>query len=101
MALTTPAQFLPWSSPARGGVTRTIHVVCDGARELAAELLASTLVAPQIASLEPISARELRVHARDPQAVVRAIAGAAHAGRAIEALTVLGASAEELLGGAA
>ena len=101
VALTTPAQFLPWSSPARGGVTRTIHVVCDGARELAAELLASTLVAPQIASLEPISARELRVHARDPQAVVRAIAGAAHAGRAIEALTVLGASAEELLGGAA
>lgn len=101
VALTTPAQYLPWSSPARGGVTRTIHVVCDGARELAAELLASTVVAPQIASLEPISARELRVHARDPQAVVRAIAAAAHAGRAIEALTVLGASAEELLGGAA
>jgi len=101
VALTTPAQFLPWSSPARGGVTRTIHVVCDGARELAAELLASAHVAPQIASLEPISARELRLHARDPQVVVRAVAAAAHGGRAIEALTVLGASAEELLGGAA
>lgn len=101
IVLSAPAHQLPWSAPARGGVTRTVQLVAEDARSLAARLLGDAVVAPQIASLEPVSARELHLHVRDPRLVVRAIAAAAHAGQPIESIAVLGASPEELLGGVA
>ena len=99
VALSAPAHYLPWSLPARGA-TRVVRLVSDDALTLAAQLLADPDVAPLLASIEPISARELRLHARDARMLVRAIAARAHVGRAIEALDVTGASPRELLGGA-
>ncbi len=103
----TSAHALPWAMP-YGATTRMVRIVVaarDGtalppSAELASQLLADPAVAPHIASIEPISATELRVHARDPRAVVRAVAArtAAADGPDVRALSVVGAGPAELLG---
>lgn len=98
-AAVAPAHALPWATPSDGQRTRMVRVVVSGAARLASELLADEAVAPTLASIEPVSAEELRLHTRDPRAVARAIAARAKDGLEVRALSVHGASAAELLGG--
>lgn len=101
-----PAHALPWAVAPQGVPTRVVQVVVDGeddepaAARLAASLLAETDVAKTIASVDTLSSRELRVHTLDPREVARAIARRAGEGLAVRALTVLGASAADIAGGA-
>ncbi len=100
-AACAPAHALPWAAPTDGLRTRVVRVVTDGAAaRLAAALLVDDSVAASLASVEPVSADELRVHTRDPRAVSRAVAARAKGGLPVRAMTVHGATAAELLGGA-
>lgn len=92
--------------PALGGDAATedeaTHAPADVApfpsARLAASLLSDAAIAAAIASIEPASATELRVHTRDPRALARAIGARAHAGLAVRQLLVQGASATTLAG---
>ncbi|MBI2392752.1 MAG: hypothetical protein HYV09_24415 [Deltaproteobacteria bacterium] len=98
-AAAAPAHALPWAVPADGLRTRAVRVVVSGAAKLAAELLADESVAKALTLIEPISSDEVRFHTRDPRALARAIGARAKEGLPVRALTVLGATAAEVLGG--
>lgn len=93
----SPAHALPWALGPEGVATRIVRVVVEDAPEraigesarLASELLADPEIAPRVASVEPLDRSELRVAARDPRAVVRAIARRAKDGLEVRALVVL------------
>lgn len=117
-AAAAPAHGLPWAAPTDGLRTRLVRVLLGGpahgahgsegaagaagrtaAARLASELLSDEHVASSIASIEPVSPEELRVHTRDPRAVSRAVAARAKEGLEVRAMTVYGATTAELLGG--
>lgn len=110
-----PAHALPWAIPLDGVATRLVRIVVgDGptqdeagvplpvrasaAARLAADLLSDPEVAPVIALVEPVDAHELRVQARDPRILARAIGKRAAAGLPVRDFAVHGASAQLLAG---
>lgn len=96
-AAVAPAHALPWAAPVDGVRTRIVRVVVDGAAKLSAELLNDEAIAPTLALIEPITAEEVRFHTRDPRALAKAIGQRAKAGLPVRLLSVIGASATELL----
>lgn len=99
-----PAHALPWLVPIADG-TRVVRVQLESndddaspsaAARLASELLIDPEIAPALARIDPVSGAELRIHARDPRAVARAIGRRAAGGLPVVALDVLGAEAADL-----
>lgn len=97
VAAAAPAHALPWAIPMDGTRTRVVRVVVDGAAKFTAGLLDDETIAPSLALIEPLSSDEIRIHTRDPRALAKAIGERAKNGAAIRALTVIGASASELI----
>lgn len=98
-AAVAPAHGLPWAAPIDGVRTRVVRVAVENAAKLSADLLNDETIANTLALIEPLSANEVRFHTRDPRALAKAIGERAKAGLAISAMSVIGASTSELLGG--
>lgn len=106
VAVAGPAHGLPWAAPVDGVSTRLIRVVLgvsegdDGtvppAARLAADLLTDAGVARHVAMVETVGPLELRIQARDPRTLSRAIAARAHDGLPVRHLAVHGAAARVL-----
>jgi len=103
-----PAHGLPWATPLDGVTTRVVRVVLaqpstesgdpavPPSARLAADLLSDATVAAHVAMIEPAGPLELRIAARDPRSLARAIASRAHDGLPVRHLSVQGATARTL-----